>query len=355
MNKRTVYALAAALAIFLSGCAAEKPAPPALLTPVGAMMDTAVCAAGDMEDVAIHEAAVAPRIAALHFTRESRIGAIPVQVGDWVEPGDHLVQIDVSAINGALSALAAEEAQISGSAEYEKALWDIDMEIAALELSKLKDANARYDKETEIALLELERQNAEAAWAERLSAIRAEGAALEAQLGDTWLTAPYAGRVVAIACAPGQTVKAYDTICVLTNDSELLLQSDYISPAALADAAAYYALIGGVRYEIVPEPVDEDEYARAALRGIKYLSSYQIKGDVLNPGDTGAVVLVTARRENVLKIPVNALFEDGDARYVYAVEGESRVRRDVETGLMTSTEAEILSGLAEGEVVYVGD
>jgi multidrug efflux pump subunit AcrA (membrane-fusion protein) len=356
MKKQTVLALAAILSILLTGCAEKNAAAPELLTPVGAKMDTAVCAVGDMEDTEVYEGAVAPRSTELFFPSDSRIGAIPVRVGQAVKKGDPLVQIDVSAINSALSALDAEEAEIKKTADYEKKLYDIDVEIASLKLSQATDEAEKYDRQTDIDLRELEYQNAVAARDERLTAIQAERAAYEKQLEDTWLTAPTDGRVAAIACSVGQTVGAYDTVCVVTSDAELILQSDYVSPSALEGAVECYALIAGARYEITPEPVDEDEYARAALKGIKYLSSYGIESaDGLTPGETAAVVLVTTSKESALMVPINALFEDGDAYYVYAVEGEIRTRRDVEVGIVTSTQAEILSGLSEGEVVYVGD
>jgi len=326
------------------------------LTPVGATMDTAVCELGDMEDAEVYEGAVAPRSEELYFTSDSRIGAIPVQIGDKVNAGDNLVQIDVSAIRSALSALDAEEAEIGETAAYEKKLYDIDMEIASLELSQLTGEAERYDKQTDIDLLELEYENAGAAREERLAAIDAERTAYEKQLEDIWLTAPAGGRVVAIACSVGQTVGAYDAVCVVTDDAQLVLQSEYVSASALEDAVEYYALVAGARYEIAAEPLDEDEYARAALKGIEYLTTYEIEGGTgLSAGETAAVILVTERKENVLKIPVNALFEDDGEYYVYVVEDESKARRDVQVGLMTSTEAEILFGLGEGEVVYVGD
>ena len=62
------------------------------------------------------------------------------------------------------------------------------------------------------------------------------------------------------------------------------------------------------------------------------------------------------RRENVLKIPLNALYSEDDMYYVYIIEdGETRVRRNVEIGAVSAAEAEIVSGLEEGDVIYVGD
>ena len=72
-------------------------------------------------------------------------------------------------------------------------------------------------------------------------------------------------------------------------------------------------------------------------------------------GQTAAVFVTTALQENALKVPINALFDEDGEYYVYAVKDGVRTRRDVQVGLLTSTEGEITSGLEEGEIVYVGD
>jgi len=73
---------------------------------------------------------------------------------------------------------------------------------------------------------------------------------------------------------------------------------------------------------------------------------------VLIPGMYAEVNLGLARREHVVTVPVTAV-HDGQ---VYVVAAENRVEmRKVETGLETSDKVEIRSGLAENEMVVVGN
>ena len=51
--------------------------------------------------------------------------------------------------------------------------------------------------------------------------------------------------------------------------------------------------------------------------------------------------------------PANALFADGLTRYVYVMNDGVRQRRNVEIGVITDWEVQIISGLQEGEWVYV--
>ena len=74
-------------------------------------------------------------------------------------------------------------------------------------------------------------------------------------------------------------------------------------------------------------------------------------------GDYAAVCLVSKSVPDALLIPANALFRDSSGKYVYVYEadGETRVRRSVETGVATDWQVQITDGLEEGEIVYVAN
>ena len=215
----------------------------------------------------------------------------------------------------------------------------------------------RYDIETDMMLYDLEYENACANRQERLDAIALERAELEPQLAGSAIVAPFDGRVTHIGCSVGQTVGAYDVVCVVTDDTAPVIQSAFVTTATIEDAVEIYALVGGERIEVTAEPIDEDDYAVSVLRGGEYLSIFTVDpGTELTIGESAAICVITMRRENVLKIPLNALYSEDDIYYVYLIEdGETRVRRNVEIGQMSAAEAEIVSGLEEGDVIYVGD
>jgi HlyD family secretion protein len=67
--------------------------------------------------------------------------------------------------------------------------------------------------------------------------------------------------------------------------------------------------------------------------------------------------ILVERIDETLKVPAGAIFRRGDGWSVFRVEGRRLREVPVEVGRRTSTEAEILSGLAEGDpvVVYPSD
>lgn len=355
MKKLLVIALMAGM-LLMAGCANETQETPELLTPVGATMDGIAAVAGDMENINVYTAVVAPAYTAMHFTEDTRIGSIFYPLGSKVKAGDVIIAMDVADIQGRINALDAEAAQIAAQMALDKQLYEIDMELYGLYMEKAADESARYDIETEMLLYQLEYENNAATREERLIAIDDEKAALEPQLEGRSIIAPTDGTVVYVGGSVGQTIGAYDTVCVVTDDTVPMIQSDFVSAGEIADAIEIYALVNGEKYQLESQDVDENDYAVAILRGGKYTSMFtpdSTEGLVI--GDSAVVCVVDMRAEGVLKVPVNSVFEEDDQYYVYILEGESRMRRDVNIGAMSASEVEIVSGLEEGEVVYVGD
>jgi len=79
-------------------------------------------------------------------------------------------------------------------------------------------------------------------------------------------------------------------------------------------------------------------------------------GRLLMPGMYAETTLTLEAKENVLAVPLEAVNHEGDQITVYVVSGAHKVElRLVTVGLETSTDAEVVSGLAEGESVIVSD
>lgn len=355
--KKTIFcAVLAAVMLTLAGCGTETREAPELLTPVGASLDRTAAQVGDLEDISVYTASVAPRYMALCFAHDTVVGEINVPLGGEVKAGDVIISMDISQVQREIDALDSETAQLNEEAEFARQLYEIDVELYQLNMENAATEDEKYDIETEMLLYQLEYENAAATRDERLRAIAESRAELESQLDGSAIVAPCDGRVAYLGCASGQAVGAYDTVCVVTDENSLTIQSDFVSQGDIADAIEIYALVGDAKYALEAEPVDEADYASSVLRGGEYLSVFTAAdANGLSLGQSAVVCVVNMRKTGVLKVPVNSVFEDDGENYVYIVDGESRVRRDVSVGVSSASEAEILSGLEEGEIVYVGD
>jgi RND family efflux transporter MFP subunit len=77
---------------------------------------------------------------------------------------------------------------------------------------------------------------------------------------------------------------------------------------------------------------------------------------LLLPGLYADAQVQLDRKENTPSVPLQALSRNGDSATVLIVNSEGTLeQRNVQVGLETSSDAEIVSGLSEGEQVVVGD
>lgn len=72
----------------------------------------------------------------------------------------------------------------------------------------------------------------------------------------------------------------------------------------------------------------------------------------LRPGMTARIEVVLAQRAGVVKVPIEAVFEEGDKSVAYVFTDDPKappVRRPVKTGLKDEVDVEILEGIKAGE------
>ncbi len=76
----------------------------------------------------------------------------------------------------------------------------------------------------------------------------------------------------------------------------------------------------------------------------------------LYEGMSGSAVILADSAENVLLIPIDAIYEDSTGVYVYVVPEDGEAGRvDITTGLSDGTYAEVTGGLQEGDVLQYAD
>lgn len=102
-------------------------------------------------------------------------------------------------------------------------------------------------------------------------------------------------------------------------------------------------------------PVDSIDYAShtTANGGTAYYVKVKLPGsdiDHYRLGLNGDADILTAEKKNVLIIPLSALFDD---TYVYVKKNNKYAKRKVLLGLQNDTDAEVLSGLSQGDVIAV--
>lgn len=188
-------------------------------------------------------------------------------------------------------------------------------------------------------------------------------AAAQQDLERATLVAPMDGTIIAVAAQAGEYVGAnpFITLADLSQPLvELYLDEtdlDKISPGlkveVIFDALPDEAFAGHV-LRVDPMLVTVD--GAPAVRGLAQLDAEPFeKHQALPAGLNAAVELISGRAEDALLVPVEALRELTPGEYaVFVMEDGEPKLRPVQVGLMDYANAEIISGLEQGNVVSTG-
>jgi membrane fusion protein, macrolide-specific efflux system len=302
-----------------------------------------------------------------------QLKALHVQLGDQVEAGQLLAEIDptlylarVEASNAQLANLQAQMADREAQrdlarlqAERQRSL--IRLEATNRESVESADASLR-SAEAQIKALQAQIRQSE-------SALKAD----VADLGYTRIHAPMTGTVVQQLANQGQTLNANQTapIVVRIADLSTMTVRTQVSEADIAQLRvgmpAHFSTLGqperrweGQLRQILPTP----EVINNVVLFNALFDVPNDDGDLL-PQMSAQVFFVRAAAKDVLTIPVAALRPltgsreagrtEGGMHEVQVLDAQGRAQpRTVRIGLRTRVSAEVLEGLDEGERVVTG-
>jgi HlyD family secretion protein len=361
-----------------------------------------------VESVEARGRLAAKREMSLMFTLSGVLKKIYVSVGDEVEEGALLAELDAPELQEAVEQAqyklqeAEDELEI---AELQLSLIDVsdtspEVLSAQIALSKAGAELARAQQEYDEALnrtweppealepyswalqlaewdyqlaearlhevqhrLGVERQIQELRVGQAQRAVeqaRAQVALASEQLADTLVTAPFSGIVVSMEKAAGDRVGPYEPFGAIADPSELwvvaVVPEEETSRVGVGQRAT-------VRLDIYPDR----EYAGSVLQiagqpvvwqgGAAYevTVAFDAGQDVPAVLQAGADVVITSQaREDVLVVPNRAIITIGEKKYVELIGGGGAVERvEVQAGISSDTETEIVSGLQAGQVVRI--
>ena len=118
-------------------------------------------------------------------------------------------------------------------------------------------------------------------------------------------------------------------------DQEVTITLDAFAGESYTAKVTHVSKLGTVSGNITTYPVELSlEYNEHFLEGMN-----------------GSAVIMVERAENVLFIPIEAIYEDSTGTYVYVVSDETQNRVDITTGISDGVNAEVTSGLSENDVI----
>jgi membrane fusion protein, macrolide-specific efflux system len=265
------------------------------------------------------------------------VTAVKVAVGDQVTAGQVLATADPKDVDAQI----ADARRAASSAA-------IQLKQAKTDHSNATDTASR--RQTQVALY-----NAESADAKAKSDL---ASLLELRKYAT-LTAPAAGTVTAVAIAAGADAPDGAAITMISSDLRIATSVVESDIAAIKIDQEATVSIAALDASLVGKVVSIDPVGSATGTNGVVSFAVDVKLDAppagLRPGMSADITIVAASATNVLAIPSRALSGTADAYTVRVMAADGSVSvRDVQVGLVTSSLAEIKSGLQAGERVVTG-
>jgi membrane fusion protein, macrolide-specific efflux system len=302
-----------------------------------------------------------------------KIEKLYVKVGQEVKKGDMIAQIDSTTqqndVNSAKARLNSYKAQLSAAnislkiAEKQYQRTKILQQKSAASAEELEDAQNAYEAaKSKVAEIE-----------SSLKEVEISLSTAETNLGYTKITAPLDGMVVSVPVKEGQTVNAAmstPTIVQIADlrQMEILIEIsegdiDSVHPGQKVTYSTLAEL--NKEYETTLNSIDpgltlltNGEYSEVvgSSEAIYYYGRLIVPNEErkLRIGMTTQNIIYVAFSENVFAVPLLAVKEGENGKYIEILESEDKLRRvPVTTGVSDGLRVEINGNVSEGDKVVL--
>jgi HlyD family secretion protein len=294
----------------------------------------------------------------LRASEPASVAALPVRDGDRVKAGDTLVRLEnpeltqkaTDARSQAL-ALEADLAELQREAAHHREVF---------EASRRLFENGAIPKKTYEAD-ELEWRRAEDRLRNapsRVELARRAAAELDRRVEALTIRTTVAGVVYGLPRRAGEAVVAGQVVASVMEPERRRVRARVDQPD-LPQVRPGQKMI--VTFDGLPRERWEGavSFVAPGLREVGGREVGEVLGDIgdpkaLLPANAAVEIqIVTGEKAGALVVPRAALLRDGDARFVYTLEDGRARKREVTVGLLGLSEAEIVSGLSEGQTVLL--
>jgi HlyD family secretion protein len=275
-----------------------------------------------------------------------------------------VVAIDAAkvAIPSAEAALRAAESRLAavrrGPTEFDMkdAENRVEQATVAVELAKARLDAKRQSLESSRTALAYDLQSLERVH------VRAELdlAQLEANYNDARILAPFDGKIVKTNGKPGDGVNAFNPVVSISSPAQLLVRSEVNESDMAKLAVGQKALIALDVFPgtVMNATVRDLPSTIVTQQGVVADKSTKLVVEWSRPGaDIGMlarVQIVVQQRQDVLIVPTAAIRTVGKRRFIEYMDGTVKRSRNVEIGISTEQDTEIVSGVEEGLAILAG-
>lgn len=257
------------------------------------------------------------------------VTSVLVKAGDTVEAGQLLAVIDTKQVE------SAENAMESARLSYESAQSTLSRQELLYAGGDISEQEyEQYQNQAESSRL----------------AYESAKMSYENQVEYSNITAPVSGVIESCSIEAFDHISANERLCVISGEGAQTLKFK-VTERIAGNLAAGDELRVEKDGETYSGSITEVSGMADASTGL-----FEVKGsingaDSVASGSVVKIYLVSDRAENVMTVPVDAVYFDGGVGNVYLYQDGTVHKQQVEVGIFDSSLAEIQSGLTESDLV----
>lgn len=277
-----------------------------------------------------------------------RIVELPVDIGDQVKKGALLCRLD------------DKDLQIERSQRM------IEIEGTKLSLIKAERNHRRQEELFKKSLISQEvYDDAKTEYDLATNAVDRAGQALqlvEDKLSKTRIAAPFDCTVLTRPVSLGQTVSGAagfnsgTEVMTIANLNDMIVnahvnQADVIRLKQGREVEIQAESVPGVKMNGVVERIAPQAVIKNGIKGFSARIAIKEIDPRVRPGMTAVLSIPVSSADNVLSVPLAAVFSENGERFVFVKNEDKFERRPILLGVTDYAYAEVLKGLTAGEVV----
>ena len=353
--------------------------------PIAAEVKTAQVLQGEVKSYLSTTAVVKSKSSKDYYPIQGKVKKVNVKVGDSVKQGQVLAEFDINDPNVAVkqaqlnydNAVLTKQSQVNSNNEVKNSMADLDKQIADLDnqIAEAKknplDAAKAAQLEAQKTTLKTKRDALKVPFSSEqlkqadnnisLQKLNLDNAKNNAAKAQSAIIAEFDGVVTALNLTEGSTVAAAAQPALTVQDIDNLKA---VMSVGKYDAAKLQlgqeAVIKDGQKEYKGKVSFIDPAAKKTVSAAGTETTIGVEIDILDKPeglkidfDTDVEVLL-GQAENVLKVPAESIRNSKeDKNYVFVVEENKLVEKEVKLGLQSDMEAEVIEGLKSGDKVVI--
>lgn len=356
--------------MFISACGNDKAVKdaPELLEPVMSAANTVKAEIGDIDNTEVLTAEIIPHTEELSFAMEGTVDTVFVNIGDHVRKGDKLAVLKGGVDNEEQRDIDSRIDSGKKSNEVDNLELEYDIEILKSERKlledKVKKASGKEKKElrkeldinkADIKIAEQNLANQKEIQQIEMAELRRKKELIDDGIKDYYIYSTIDGVVSYIGIQRGVSAAKGKLAIAVSDGERKYVRSAFVTDKKYRSAQRCYIMYNGREYDVAMRPYNELEMKELAESGISPYSYYGFEDTegVLGVGTYVDLRLESQSGSGVLILPVNAVYTENNKSYVYKNIDGRKVMTEIKKGIVNSSYVEIVSGLSEGDEVYV--